>query len=375
MMLILLNFLLAQAHVRMFYDSSIASATPHAIRNSGTTTGNGGMSTAGPCGGAEAWGGTSGNQFTDASVGDRVALKIQYNGGHKSAENQFTVRWKCGTQSAGPTETDMKADDTLLAEGVCSVLSCPTANAYPCPASDGNNFEPGYIFECTIPNEAAGQYCTYSVLDQREWGGCVDLRVSNTIPESTMPEATPDPNTPQETPGIEEFPSSFTGTFKFYGADIDETSPKYESCCCTMDEGSTSKNTFEVSETGLLTGNFNIVCPAAVTTARGLQSSATNLNIQLTYGGVVSWKGEAMIQGQEMTFEVVDGDTLYYSNTGKAEPMICDGYIRQDGTGSGDVLTAPDQCETLEFVYSRDLWNGVSSWSVVGLFALVLALF
>lgn len=371
MILILLNFILAQAHVRMFYDSSIPCATPHKIRNSDTSAGNGRMSTAGPCGGVETWGGTSGSQYTDAAPGDRVALKIQYNGGHKSPQNQFTVRWKCGETGAGPTETDMKADETLITnlEGVCSVLSCPTDGAYPCPAADGNNFEPGYIFECTIPTNAAGQDCTYSVLDQRDWGGCVDLKVSAT---TRAPEATPDPNTPQEAPGTEIFPANQAGEFKFYGADIDETSPKYASCCCTMDEGTTTKNTFEVSTTGLLTGNFNIVCPETVTTARGLKSSSTNLNIQLTYGGISSWKGEAMIQGQEMTFDLVGGDTLYYSNTGEAEPMICDGFIRQDGTGSGEVLTAPSQCETLEFV---SVWNGVSSWSLACLLALMLASF
>lgn len=139
-----------------------------------------------------------------------------------------------------------------------------------------------------------------------------------------------------------------------------------------MDEGTTDKNTFEVSTTGQLTGNFNIVCPQAVSDNRGVQSSSTMLDMQLSYEGVQNWQGTAVISGQEMTFNLIGGDTLYYTNTGSAEPMICDGYIRQDGTGSGRVYETPSQCETLEFV---DLWSGVSSWSVLFVLCLSLALF
>ena len=63
-------------------------------------------------------------------------------GGHKSPSNQFKVRWACGAQGSGPTESQLR-DAADLAAGTCTVLSCPTDGAYPCPAPDGNDFTPG----------------------------------------------------------------------------------------------------------------------------------------------------------------------------------------------------------------------------------------
>ena len=48
--------------------------------------------------------------------------------------------------------------------------------ADPVPAPDAEN-EDYYEVTCTLPEVAAGDECTVSVLDQRDWGGCVDARV------------------------------------------------------------------------------------------------------------------------------------------------------------------------------------------------------
>merc|ERR1719361_1421785 len=241
-MLCIFFILLAQAHVRMFYDPGQTGAQNRRIRNA-NGNGDGGFSTNGPCGGAATWGGTGAAQMSTANPGDTVVLKIQYNGGHKSAQNEFAVRFKCGVRGSGPTQDEMKSQTDLPA-GTCSVLTCPVANQYPCGAPEGNSFTPGYTFSCTIPNSAAGQDCTYSVLDQRDWGGCVDLRVSDTtaapdatstMPSNTSPMtiSTLDPN-PQP---AGNFPSQFAQSYKYYNDDVFTESPKYSGCCCKMDEG------------------------------------------------------------------------------------------------------------------------------------------
>merc|ERR1712079_225099 len=52
---------------------------------------------------------------------------------------------------------------------------------------------PGYIFECDVPPDTAGQNCTFSVMDQREWGGCYDLMVEENPPNTAIGIGTPAP--------------------------------------------------------------------------------------------------------------------------------------------------------------------------------------
>ena len=77
------------------------------------------FSVAGPCGGQANWGGASGDQTSTAAPGDKVTLKINYNGGHRSAANRFAVRALCGPTGSGPTQDQMKAATDLDA-GVCN---------------------------------------------------------------------------------------------------------------------------------------------------------------------------------------------------------------------------------------------------------------
>lgn len=370
MIVVLLNFLLVQGHVRMFYDSGIAGSTARPIRNAPNPEANGGFSVNGPCGGGSTWGGSGESQQSTANPGDKVTMKINYNGGHRSNANEFKVRFECGTETNGPTQEEMKSAPDRPS-GFCNVLSCPTPNAYPCPAANGNAFTEGYIFECTIPSTAAGKQCTYSVLDQRDWGGCVDVQVlDEQAPTGTgAPEPT-QPSVPQQTPEV-VFPSSNAGTFQFYSADVDTGSPKYPNCCCTMDEGTASKNRFSVSDTGVLSGTVNLQCPAPVERYRGITSGQTELNEQLVYKGNNNWEGVVMISGQQMTFNLIS-DVLYYSNTDLGDPMICDGFISQTGTGSG-VFTADTECGYMALTEELNAWNGVSSFSLVLLVALLFA--
>jgi len=383
-MLFLVNLLLVQGHVRMFYDSG-TGATPRSIRNANSPMSDGSFSTRGPCGGVSAWGANGMGQVNTVSPGESVTMIINYNGGHKSNANEFAVRRVCGEQGSGPTEQEMKAATDLPA-GECTVIRCPEANTYPCPAAIGNQFTEGYTFQCTVPSDAAGKDCTYSVLDQRDWGGCVDLRVSNAAPapESTMPEST-QPAVPVQTQAP-DFDASMAKDFKFTGDNVIVESPKYPNCCCTMDQGTDEKNRFAVSTTGVLTGTLRMVCPQEIEFWQKVKTSETDLNLQLTYKSTDNWEGTTRISGQEMTFNIIkDGpdsstSTLYYTNTGLDAPHICDGYIRQLESGMEFAsFEAASKCPEMAQEAELALFNGDGTDSVASLslflaFTLILAL-
>lgn len=378
-MLFLVNLLLVQGHVRMFYDSG-TGATPRSIRNANSPMSDGSFSTAGPCGGVSAW---KLEQANNVAPGESVTMIINYNGGHKSNANEFAIRWACGESGSGPTEAQMKAATDLPA-GTCNVIRCPEANTYPCPAAIGNQFTEGYTFQCTVPPNAAGKDCTYSVLDQRDWGGCVDLRVSNTpAVETTMPESTQQA-VPVQTQAP-NFDASMAQDFKFTGDNVIVESPKYPNCCCTMDQGTDEKNRFAVSTTGVLTGTLRMVCPQEIEFWQKVKTSETQLNLQLTFKSTNNWEGTTKISGQEMTFNLIkdgpgDSSTLYYTNTGLDAPHICDGYIKQlESNMEFASFEARSKCPEMAQAAENALFNGDGTASVASLslflaFSLILAL-
>lgn len=147
-------FWVADAHVRQRYLGSLS------IRNANSATANGAASTSGPCGGQNTFGNNGINQV---KVGQKVTVGIQYAAGHKSAANVFRLTYLCGKPGA----------QTLLS-GPNAKTTVPTQ---PEPAADTTVV---HNFEFTIPATGTGadaQLCTISLLDQRNWGGCVDLQV------------------------------------------------------------------------------------------------------------------------------------------------------------------------------------------------------
>lgn len=371
--IVLLNLFLVQGHVRMFYDSGVAGAVARRIRNA-NGEGNGGFSVAGPCGGQANWGGADGLQYDDAAPGDKVTLKINYNGGHRSAANRFAVRALCGPQGSGPTQDQMKAATDLDA-GVCNVISCPNANEYPCKAPNGNAFTEGYIFECTIPNSFLGtgnqaQDCTYSVLDQRDWGGCVDVRVSGTPAATGVPEATDAPQSTVEVTTAAVPYDKGSHTLFFSMQKVDVASPKYQDCCCTMT--GPNQSAFLVSDTGMLTATIDLVCPSVVTRFKDVESGQTVINEQLTYKSANNWESVIMVSGQQMTFSLI-GNTIYYVNTDMNEPMICDGELVVGDDPSTVTVPGTDGCTDMQRTEEIAMFNSASAFSIFILCVLAIA--
>ncbi len=85
--------------------------------------------------------------------------------------NVFTATFACGA----PTEADLLANagNTLT---TCTTIT-PQGAPYPVPAATGRANK---VIECTLPDKTdlagTGGQCSLSLQDQRDWGGCVDIK-------------------------------------------------------------------------------------------------------------------------------------------------------------------------------------------------------
>ena len=160
-------------HVRMVGAGNKYGATPLPIRNAAAAGANGRASVAGPCGGSGAYQAAG---APEVPVGAKVSLSLQYAAGHANDANAFTATFRCGA----PTENQMDA----AAAGVTTFTAtqCTTTQGgteYPVPAATGRDAK---IVECTLPPKTVaelagdGASCSLSLQDQRDWGGCVDIK-------------------------------------------------------------------------------------------------------------------------------------------------------------------------------------------------------
>ena len=148
------------------------------IRNANGATGNGRASVAGPCGGVGTFGS---NGIGSATDGETVTLNINYAAGHASAQNAFRMAFACGS----PNENTMGGAGAVLtaADNGCTGTAGGQAATYNDNGVDGGIPAPnaivdgGYDITCTLPlqNNAAPLECTVALIDQRDWGGCVDI--------------------------------------------------------------------------------------------------------------------------------------------------------------------------------------------------------
>jgi hypothetical protein len=156
----------AFAHVRLLQ-------TGFPIRNAASATGDGVYSVSGPCGGVSAYGK---NGVALIQAGSSVSMKIAYNGGHQDVKNAFHAAVYCTGNGIARGST---FDDSVLKIGATSGGAQPLASGGDSvPAADSSTA--GYTLQFTAPPLAAGaapQDCVFALLDQRNWGGCVDVQL------------------------------------------------------------------------------------------------------------------------------------------------------------------------------------------------------
>lgn len=168
----LLTLVALSGHVKL----NFLPGQPGPIRNANSATGDGAASVNGGCGGNAAFGANGKGIIQD---GDTVTLNINYAAGHRSAQNVFRMAYACGDGSAASIEaataklTSTANACTAKAGGVTAAYG-PDGVAAPNAIITG-----GYEVTCTLPlqNVAAATPCTLALVDQRNWGGCVDVDV------------------------------------------------------------------------------------------------------------------------------------------------------------------------------------------------------
>jgi hypothetical protein len=199
---------IANAHVRgLFRDASVRSAsTPQA---------DGGLSVAGPCAGQNTFGR---NGITEVFSGDAVELAMAYNGGHANNNNHFQLAMSCAATGAGVAN-----QDAFIASSGKNTLNPVRGNklaSTPDKVTCGNNCgTAAQVLTFVMPAPVQGQqFCTVSMLDQRDWGACFDFQV---LDGSRAPTAAPPP--PVQIGG------SFSGTFPLNSESCTADSPN---CCC-----------------------------------------------------------------------------------------------------------------------------------------------
>ena len=336
-------------HVRLTQD---AGTTPGLrIRNAASANGDGVFSVAGACGGNAAFG-ANGVTTTIAS-GAALNLKVNYNGGHASAANAFKVAFMCAGNGADLTQNLM---ETAGAKTTCATVAAP----------GGSNGSP-YTVQCTLPTTghgitgAAGQPCTISILDQRDWGGCIDLNLAAAAGGGGGGAA---PSLPPTLP-----PS--TGKKLSVAGDMIENAPGNGPSCRRFLGISLSLNS--PSQVGDKQLTYSL-CGEGFATGTGV---VTLKQVGIAYRGtILSVGGEP--------FEVsVDPstDTTSLTNVVAASPTICD-FIAIPSTSCGQVgrpacVAYPsgngDQCPTVAAANAAKQTGALAGAEVVTVIAIAAA--
>merc|ERR1719233_634440 len=289
------------------------------------------MSTNGPCGVADdniLWGH---NNFSTAEVGENVFIKINYNGGHKSASNFFSGVFSC---DGDVPQSSLKAANTDSQITInCDSVKCPVPGEYPCGAPGGNDFTDGYVFNCTIPSDAEGDRCTLAITDQRDWGGCYDLLIEN-ITLTSMPTASPVEGGAPVTQS-----SSYAGVY-LASTDSVITNTPDNVTCCALDFGK-----FYVTDTSA--GGVQILSDLI---GSCLDTSfvhySTEDMVKDTLGTI--WRSSIDIgtSGSEQLFEISLSETdgvMQLTQMDPDQPVFCDLVIeQQDKVARDDSFFASD---------------------------------
>jgi len=312
----------SEGHVRLNY----IDGSDLAIRNAGTATGNGRASVAGACGGENTWG-TNGNAV--GQDGMEITMNLQYAAGHNG---DFRMAFACG----GTTQNDLSAAAATLEGCTCVKDGAPVA--YPCT---GMSVGEEAVVTCLMPSQAlaVGETadCTVSVLDGRDWGGCVDVQMVSA--------AAILPPSPPPAPLV-----SNTGPYKMTKNTVTDTSAASFTCCAL--EAEMVVPTYEMglaaSFTATLSGKANGCRPTDSITAPIEYGNDMVIDMQVPMNIVTAgggkYEGEVALGTPPQTFEFsVDNGVLAFTMVDDAQPIICDGFsstgdAKVNGVGGGSSI-------------------------------------
>jgi len=320
----------AHAHVSMLYRAD----QPAAIRNAQTATGNGRASVASPCGGANTFGSNGIGTMKD---GDTITLDMRYAAGHNGA---FRMAYACnGENTLSGDELEADAATLTATANDCTVTG---ANGDYGAGQGGGATASGQdpmSITCTLPlqNNIEPVNCVLGLLDQRDWGGCLDV--------SLVPAQAALPPAPPPAPFV---PSS--GTYYFSEAGKIDTSAGVKDTgtfsCCALATGALNVPTFPAGQPDgtPLTATFSDAvatnCPATVPDitlpppANTASEPLVNpLSLTASENGN-KYSGTYLIANQP--YEVIlSAGQLTFTNTGGQQPVVCDGaFALTDAPGS-----------------------------------------
>jgi len=294
-----------QAHVRGYFDP--AQTPSLGYRNADSATADGQFSTSGPCGGQQQFGK---NGITQISAGTPIKLTMSYNGGHADPANAFRLSMVCYGQTKGTS-------DSTLSTATNNVASCSPG---PCPmtvSDQSAKYILGFTFGASTPAGTAindKDYCTVSMLDQRNWGTCVDFQFNAAAVTPQPPPANLNTVVPQ------------TGTYghSSTGAVCDKSQDGAKCCCLSGTiqlTHSVESNTGAFSGTFQLAEDLSIGCDAANLT---MTTTVTNIGLIPKPGAAAVLQTGSNIQISIDPMEVsATGGIVSLVNRSPNPPRVC----------------------------------------------------
>uniref|UniRef100_A0A6U7CKL6 Chitin-binding type-4 domain-containing protein n=1 Tax=Haptolina brevifila TaxID=156173 RepID=A0A6U7CKL6_9EUKA len=232
----------AHAHVSMVYLAD----QPASIRNAGSPTGNGRASVSTPCGGSTTFGA---NGIGTAQDGQTVTLDMRYAAGHSGS---FRMAYACDLTGNGALQGgELEANTAMLTAGAHGCTVQGANGAYGANGATAVGQQSMQI-TCTLPlqDNTEPVNCIMGILDQRDWGGCLDV--------SLVPAQASLPPSPPPAPFVTsagEYYLQTIGKIDTSAGTVQDTGYTYS--CCAIGSGQLIVPTYAVADGGLVTATFS----------------------------------------------------------------------------------------------------------------------
>jgi hypothetical protein len=264
-----------EAHVKMLFTPLQMN-----IRNAASATGDGTFSVSGPCGGSSKLGANSFNVVQD---GQQICAKINYNGGHANALNRFRATFACGAALGTGDQTVMSKLTALPLKNVAGTSTKIEADGT--SVNSAVNTAAGYTMcvdlptqnlAASVPDTDPKRQCTMSLLDQRQWGGCIDMKIAGAA-NAPAPAATAPP-TPVK---VQTFSAAAAGTYKVNSCDAESGG-----VCCLQ-------GTLGVKDTGQVWGTLSVVPQSVFFKTAPKDGEAACPVFAASVNAMLKWDGDA----------------------------------------------------------------------------------